>query len=93
MQTSIGMGMPLIMLLIPLVLVLGLLLLAVAVVVLVARSSGSTKGGESGAADARTIQEIHTGLTRLEERVEAIETILLDRTGSANEDGAGRDAQ
>jgi phage shock protein B len=33
----------------------------------------------SQADDARTIQEIYQGLSRLEKRIEALETILLDR--------------
>ncbi|MEW5726016.1 MAG: phage-shock protein [Thermodesulfobacteriota bacterium] len=32
-----------------------------------------------GAEETRLIQEIHMGLTRMEERIEALETILLDR--------------
>ena len=40
------------------------------------------KGGASRkdqAEDAKIIQEIYQGLSRIEERVEALETILLDR--------------
>jgi phage shock protein B len=40
------------------------------------------KGGASRknqAEDAKIIQEIYQGLSRMEERVEALETILLDR--------------
>ncbi len=40
------------------------------------------KGGASRkdqAEDAKVIQEIYQGLSRMEERVEALETILLDR--------------
>ena len=40
------------------------------------------KGGASRkdqAADSKIIQEIYQGLSRMEERVEALETILLDR--------------
>jgi phage shock protein B len=39
------------------------------------------RGGQSAgdqAAEARMIQEIYKGLSRMEERVEALETILLD---------------
>jgi len=37
--------------------------------------------GKSTADDeeARVIQEVHQGLTRMEERIEALETILLER--------------
>ena len=40
------------------------------------------KGGSSRkdqAEDSKIIQEIYQGLSRMEERVEALETILLDR--------------
>ena len=40
------------------------------------------KGGASGknqAEDSKIIQEIYRGLSLMEERVEALETILLDR--------------
>ena len=40
------------------------------------------RGGQSAgdqAEEAKMIQEIYTGLSRMEERVEALETILLDR--------------
>jgi phage shock protein B len=40
------------------------------------------KGGtarKDQAEDAKIIQEIYQGLSRMEERVEALETILLDR--------------
>jgi phage shock protein B len=39
------------------------------------------RGGQSAgdqAAEAKMIQEIYKGLSRMEERVEALETILLD---------------
>ena len=40
-----------------------------------------THGGKKQEADeAKMIQEIYQGLSRMEERVEALETILLDRT-------------
>lgn len=43
------------------------------------------KGGFSGqeqklkAEEARMIQEVYRGITRMEERIEVLETILLDR--------------
>ena len=36
------------------------------------------KRGGSEAEEARIVQEIHQGLSKLEERVEALETILMD---------------
>jgi len=46
---------------------------------------GSSSGKEMSADETRLIQEIYNGLTRMEDRIEALETILLDRTekGSA----------
>jgi len=39
----------------------------------------SPKGRRSEAEEARVIQEIYEGLNRMESRVEALETLLLDR--------------
>jgi len=41
---------------------------------------GGSAGKKSSAEETRLIQEIHNGLMRMEERIEALETILLDRT-------------
>jgi phage shock protein B len=41
------------------------------------------KGGSQPGSDpdeARLIQELHQGLSRMEERVESLETILMDQT-------------
>jgi len=39
----------------------------------------SRKGREHDSEEARMIQEIYQGLSRMEERVDALETIILDR--------------
>ena len=39
----------------------------------------SRKGQRLQAEEARMIQEIYQGLSRMQERVEALETIILDR--------------
>ena len=39
----------------------------------------SRSGKRSETEEARTIQEIYQGLSRMEHRVEALETIILDR--------------
>ncbi len=39
----------------------------------------SRQGQKFQAEEARMIQEIYKGLSRMEERVEALETIILDR--------------
>ncbi len=41
----------------------------------------SRKGQKLEADQARMIQEIYQGLSRMEERVEALETIILDSKG------------
>lgn len=43
-----------------------------------ARGGGSKKTGAQAAAETRLIQEIHHGLTKMEGRVEALETLLMD---------------
>ena len=41
---------------------------------------GATPGGQkSQLKEARVMQEIYQGLARMEERVEALETIIIDR--------------
>ena len=40
----------------------------------------SRQSQQSQAEEARMIQEIYQGLSRMEERVEALETIILERT-------------
>lgn len=39
----------------------------------------SPKGRRSESEEARTIQEIYEGLNRMESRVEALETLLMER--------------
>ena len=38
------------------------------------------KGRQNESQEARMIQEIYQGLSQMEQRVEALETIILDRT-------------
>ena len=44
---------------------------------------GSSRGNSdgNGAAEVQMIREIHHGLQRMEARVEALETILMERSG------------
>jgi phage shock protein B len=58
-----------------LAIVCGAVLLAIKMI----KGGGSQRGQQQEAEEARTIQEIYQGLSRIEERVEALETILLDR--------------
>lgn len=53
-----------------------------ATVVALARSRHGpvrAKGGETQMDETRIIQELHEGLLRMEKRIEALETILLER--------------
>jgi phage shock protein B len=43
------------------------------------KGDSTQRDKQSHAQETRLIQEIHHGLSRMEERVEALETILLDR--------------
>lgn len=47
----------------------------------------SPKGQRDHANEAKIIQEIYQGLARMEERVESLETILLERERSGKEQG------
>lgn len=55
------------------------------------KEGGSLKASEQlNAEETRLIQEIHQGLSRMEERVEALETILLEREESELKKGEGK---
>ena len=43
------------------------------------RGGASRKGQQNQADEAKIIQEIYQGLIKMEQRVEALETIILDR--------------
>ncbi len=60
------------------------LLLASIVACIVGLAAGASRmmkdrPKESDADEARVIQEIHQGLARMEERLEALETIIMER--------------
>lgn len=44
------------------------------------KGDGSRRSGEADVEETRLIQELHRGLTRLEERVESLETLLLEKS-------------
>jgi hypothetical protein len=49
---------------------------------------GASPGGQrSEAEEARMVQEIYQGLEAMEQRVEALETILLEPDGKERKDG------
>jgi len=51
------------------------------------KGGASSKGQKANADEARMIQEIYQGLARMEERVESLETILLERERVRKERG------
>ncbi len=61
------------------VLLIAILMLVVMVVVMLRGRSKSREAAGISAEESRLMQELHQGFNRLEERVEALETILLDR--------------
>jgi len=54
----------------------GTILMAIKII----KGGFSRQSQQSHAEEARMIQEIYQGLSRMEERVEALETIILERT-------------
>ena len=74
------------------VIVFGSIVLALAVIgstilmgLKILKGGVSQKGQKSQSDEAKIIQEIYQGLARMEERVESLETILLERERSGKE--------
>ena len=61
------------------VLVLAIIASTVLMAIKILKGGGSRKAQKFQAEEAGIIQEIHQGLSRMEERVEALETIIMDR--------------
>ena len=66
--------------------VFGSIVLALAIIgstvlmgIKIIKGGGSPKGRSEHTNEARMIQEIYQGLARMEDRVESLETILLER--------------
>ncbi|MBN1102380.1 MAG: phage-shock protein [Deltaproteobacteria bacterium] len=64
-------------------LVLGLAIIGstILMAIKIVKGDASRKGQRLQADEARVVQEIYQGLSRMEKRVEALETIILDRSG------------
>ena len=62
---------------IPLIVFTGMIIVAILLVLKGGRAGGDRGGGAPE--EARLIQDIHHGLQKMEERIEALETILLER--------------
>ena len=74
------------------VIVFGSIVLALAVIgstilmgLKILRGGVSQRGQKSQSDEAKIIQEIYQGLARMEDRVESLETILLERERSGKE--------
>jgi len=81
METTGALAIGWLIFLVPLIFVLLILAALVLLIIVLAKKGLSGKGKELNAQETRTIQEIHTGIKKMEERVEALETILLDKVG------------
>ena len=82
---SLSILVPLALLAIPIIAILGGIL--VAVIKLLKGERGSS--GAMSAEEARLMQELHQGLERMEQRIEALETILLDHPDASASAPAG----
>ena len=65
----------------PLIIIAGSILLGIKIV----RGGRSSRDPKAQADETRIIQEIYQGLARMEERVEALETILIEREKARKE--------
>lgn len=63
------------------VLALAIIGSTIVMVIKIIRGEDSPRGKRIKADEARMIQEIYQGLSRMEERIEALETIILDEKG------------
>ena len=61
------------------ILVLSIIGSTILIAMKIIRGGFSRKGQRLQSEEAKMIQEIHKGLKRMEERVEALETIILER--------------
>ncbi len=70
--TILALAIPLLVILLPVILILG-------IVKILAGGKSGRKTKEFEAEETRLIQQIHHGLGKMEERIEALETILLEQ--------------
>jgi phage shock protein B len=61
---------------IPLALIVGVVVI---VVVAITRSGSGARGGKLREQEARMLQSMHASLSGMEQRLEALETLMLDR--------------
>jgi phage shock protein B len=58
--------------------------IGVAIIKVIKGKSGGTDD-EAQAEETKLMQELHQGLSRMEKRIDALETILLERQGSGKD--------
>lgn len=63
------------------VLVLAMLGVVAVAIVKIIKSPRTRSQDETSEEEARLIQDLHKGLERMEQRIEALETILLEKDG------------
>lgn len=61
------------------ILALSIIGVTIVTIVKVAKGGVSRRGQKLAAKEAETVQEIYQNLSKMEERVESLETLLLDR--------------
>ena len=61
------------------ILLLAIISATILMAIKILKGGVSRKGQQQQSEDARVIQEIYQGLSRMEERMEALETIILDQ--------------
>lgn len=74
-EAVIGIIIVFIVIALPVIIIAGTILLAIKII----RGGASSKDSMAQADETRIIQEIYQGLARMEDRVEALETILIER--------------
>ncbi len=67
------------------ILCLALIVATILAVIRLAQGGLSRKSREARSEEARMVQEMYRGLSRMEERVSALETILMDKQRKDNE--------
>ncbi len=70
-----GLLIALVVILLPVILILGLVKIL----------TGASKSKELSVEEAKLMQEIYRGLTRMEKRIESLETILVEKEGKGSE--------
>ncbi|MDB9823028.1 phage-shock protein [Deltaproteobacteria bacterium] len=81
MGSIMGITIVFIVIAVPLIIIAGAILLGIKII----SGGSSSKDPKAKADETKIIQEIYQGLNRMEERVEALETILIERENGRKE--------